>query len=152
MRGKGLPCLQIRVGSITKSLQPPLDVLSRNAKLPQFSGTNSVVQNSALLCFTVHWHRIDLTFVGSSPPAGTCGATWMFLLPSCIWPLLLSGRFSGSFHRSLDRLLTFSGSEGSSNVVLCTIQHDCSSLPRTPSRSHSPRGRVTSAPNNLGAA
>ena len=45
---KGLPCVQIRVGSVTKALQPLLDVLSRNAKFP-FSGTNSVVQNNALL-------------------------------------------------------------------------------------------------------
>ena len=36
----------MRVGSVTKVLQPPLDVLSRNANL---SGTNSVVQNNALL-------------------------------------------------------------------------------------------------------
>ena len=36
-------------GSVTKALQPPLDVLSRNAKFPQFSGTSSVVQNNALL-------------------------------------------------------------------------------------------------------
>ena len=36
------------VGSVTKALQPPLDVL-RNAKFPQFSGTNSMVQNNALL-------------------------------------------------------------------------------------------------------
>ena len=49
MRGKGLPCLQRRVGSVTKALQPPLDVLSRSAKFPQFSGTNFVVQNNALL-------------------------------------------------------------------------------------------------------
>ena len=47
--GKGLPCLQIRVGSVTKALQPPLDALLQNAKFPQFSGTNSVVQNNALL-------------------------------------------------------------------------------------------------------
>ena len=45
---KGLPCVQIHVGSVTKPLQPPLDVLSRNAKF-SFSGTNSVVQNNALL-------------------------------------------------------------------------------------------------------
>ena len=36
--GKGLPCLQIRGESVTKALRPPLDVLSRNAKFPQFSG------------------------------------------------------------------------------------------------------------------
>ena len=41
--------VQIHVGSVTKALQPPLDVLSRNAKFPQFSGTNSVVQNNVLL-------------------------------------------------------------------------------------------------------
>ena len=40
VHGKGLPCLQICVGSVTKALQPPLDA---------FSGTNSVVQNNALL-------------------------------------------------------------------------------------------------------
>ena len=49
MHVKGLPCLQIHVGSVTKALQTPLDVLSRNARFPQFSGTNSVVQNNALL-------------------------------------------------------------------------------------------------------
>ena len=49
VRGKGLTCLQICVGSVTKALQPPLDVLSRNDQVPQFSGTNSVVQNIALL-------------------------------------------------------------------------------------------------------
>ena len=39
--------------TVTKSIQPPLDVSSRNAELP-FSGTNSVVssvQNNALLLF-----------------------------------------------------------------------------------------------------
>ena len=49
MRGKELPCLQICVGSITKTLQSLLDVLLQKAKFPQFSGTNSVVQNNALL-------------------------------------------------------------------------------------------------------
>ena len=49
MRGKGLLCLQIRVGSVTKALQPPLNALLRNAKFPQFSGTNFVVQNNTLL-------------------------------------------------------------------------------------------------------
>ena len=33
VRGKGLPCLHVRVGSVTKALQPPLDVLSRSAVL-----------------------------------------------------------------------------------------------------------------------
>ena len=33
-------------------------------------------------CFTVHWHRMHLTFVCSSPSTGTCGATWTFSL-SC---------------------------------------------------------------------
>ena len=46
---KLLCVVQIRVGSVTKALQPPLDVLSRNAKFPQFSGTNSVIQNNVLL-------------------------------------------------------------------------------------------------------
>ena len=59
------------VGSVTKALQPPLDVLSRNAEFPQFSGTNSVLQNNALLLLHGDWHRIDLTFVGSSPSADT---------------------------------------------------------------------------------
>ena len=69
-------------------------------------------------CFMVQWHRIDLTFVGSSPSADTCGATWMFSLSSCVWPLLSSGHFfPGLPHRSLDCQLTFRGSEGSSNVV-----------------------------------
>ena len=49
---KGLPCLQIRVGSVTKALQSPLDVFSWNAKFPQFSGTNSVVQTNVL--FLLH--------------------------------------------------------------------------------------------------
>ena len=48
VRGKGLPCLQIHVGSVTKALQPPLDVLLRNARFP-FSGTNCAVQNNTLL-------------------------------------------------------------------------------------------------------
>ena len=62
MRGKGLPCLQIHVGSVTKALQPPLDVLSRNAKFPQFSGTNSVVQNNAwlLLHGALASNRLDI--------------------------------------------------------------------------------------------
>ena len=46
---RGLTCPQIHVGSVTKALQPLLDVLSQNAKFPQFSGTNSVIQNNALL-------------------------------------------------------------------------------------------------------
>ena len=50
MSGSSCACVvQIRVGFVTKALQPPLDVLSPNAKFPQFSGTNSVVQNNALL-------------------------------------------------------------------------------------------------------
>ena len=39
--------------TVTKAIQPPLDVSSRNAELP-FSGTNSVVssvQNNAFLLF-----------------------------------------------------------------------------------------------------
>ena len=49
---------------------------------------------------------------------------------------------SGSTHMPVD-FLTFRGSEGSSDVVLCTVllgmpSHDCS---------HSPRGRLTSAPS-----
>ena len=39
--------------TVTKAIQPPLDVSSRNAELP-FSGTNSVVssvQNNTLLLF-----------------------------------------------------------------------------------------------------
>ena len=81
VRGKGLTCLQICVGSVTKALQPPLDVLSRNDQVPQFSGTNSVVQNIALLL--LHGALAD-----------TCGgATWMSSLSSCVWPLLSSGHF-----------------------------------------------------------
>ena len=41
---KGLLCLQRPVGSVTKVLQSPLDVLSRNGEFP-FSQTNSVVSS-----------------------------------------------------------------------------------------------------------
>ena len=73
-------------------------------------------------CFMVQWHRIDLTFVGSSPSADTCGAT-----DTCVCGVLLvflrlaiafeRALFPGLPHRSLDCQLTFRGSEGSSNVV-----------------------------------
>ena len=122
MRGKELPCLQIRVRSVTKALQQPLDVLSRNAKFPQFRGTNYVVQNNALFLLHGDWHRIDLTFVGSSPSADThvvLPGRSPCLLASGHW--FRAGAFFGSSYRSLDRLLTFRGSEGSSDVVLCTI-------------------------------
>ena len=109
MRGKGLPCLQICVGSVT---QPPLDVLSRHA---QFSGTNSVVQNNALLLLhgALASNRLDI-----------CGLLTIRRYMWCYLDVLLvcllasghyfqAGTFSGSPHRSLDRLLTFRGSEGS---------------------------------------
>ena len=116
---KELPCLQIRVESVTKAHQPPLNVLSRNAKFPQFQWYRTM----HCFCFTVHWHQIDLTFVGSLPSAGTCRATWTFSLSSCVWPLLFElAPFPGlPIYRSLDRLLTFHGSEGSNDVVLSTI-------------------------------
>ena len=93
VRGKGLPCLQIRVGSVTKALQPPLDVFSRNAEFVSLVGRTPWYRTMCCFCFTVHWHRIDFTFVGSSPSADTCGATWTSSLSSCVWPLLSSGRF-----------------------------------------------------------
>ena len=52
VNGRLQRCLQIRVGSVTKALQSPLHFFSWNAKFPQFSGTNSVVQTNVL--FLLH--------------------------------------------------------------------------------------------------
>ena len=111
MRCKGLPCLQIRVGSVTKALQSPLDVFSWNAKFP-FSGTNSVVQNNVLLLLhgalalntldsrgllTISrymWYHLDVVLV--------------FLHLAIAFERVL---FPG-LTRLLDRLLTFRGPEG----------------------------------------
>ena len=94
-----------------------------------------VYRTTSCFCFTVYWHRMDLTLVGSSPSTGGCtGATKKFYSSSvCAWPSLSSRHFpSGSPHRLLDSLLlSFRGSEGSSNVVLCPVW---SSLSWTPSR------------------
>ena len=112
VRGKGLPCLQIHVGSVTKALQPLLDVLWWNAKFPQFNGTNFVVQNNALLLLSglltisrYMWCCLDV-LLG-------------FLHLAIAFERAL---FPGLPHRLLDRQLTFRGSEGSSNLVLCTIR------------------------------
>ena len=116
-----LLCLQIRVGSITKALQPPLDVL-RNAKFPQrFSGTNSMVQNNGLLLLqgALASNRPDI-----------CGLLTIRRYMWCYLDILLvflrlaiafeRALFLGlPMHRSLDRLLTFRGLEGSSDVFLC---------------------------------
>ena len=118
--GKGLPCLQIRVGSVTKALQPLLDVLLWNAKFPQFSGTDSVVQNSALLLlhgalasnrhsWASHHQQVHVVLPGHPPCLLASGHCFR------------AGTFSGSPHRLLDCFLTFRGSEENSDVVLCTI-------------------------------
>ena len=52
----GIPCLQSHFGSFIKALQPPLDVLSWNAKHP-FSDTYSVVsslQNNVNVLLFLH--------------------------------------------------------------------------------------------------
>ena len=61
-------------------------------------------------CFTVHWYRIDLTFVGSSPSAGTCGVTWRERYSLCFlayghWHCFRAGAFSGL---PIGRLTVFS--------------------------------------------
>ena len=59
---------------------------SHNHRWMSFHGMLSSVgqtpcyRTTRCFCFMVHWHRIDLTFVGSSPSGGTCGATWTFSL------------------------------------------------------------------------
>ena len=116
---KELPCLQIRVEFVTKAHQPPLNVLLQNAKFPQFQW----YRTTHCFCFRCTWHHIDLTFAGSLPSAGTCRAMWTFSLCCCIWPLLFElAPFPGlPIYRSLDCLLIFHGSEGSNDIVLCTI-------------------------------
>ena len=39
-------------------------------------------------CYTVDWHQIHLTFVGSSPSADNLVRTLAFSLSSCVWPLI----------------------------------------------------------------
>ena len=45
-------------------------------RMPSFLSVGRTLwyRTTRCFCFTVHWHRIDLTFVCSSPYAGTCGA------------------------------------------------------------------------------
>ena len=122
MRGKGLPCLQICVESVTKALQPLLDGLSRNAKFPQFSGMNSVVQNNALLLLhgAIASNRLDIHGLLTISRYMWCylDVLLVFLRLAIAFKRAL---FPGLPHRLLDRLITFCGSEGSSDVVLCTI-------------------------------
>ena len=98
----------------------------------------------------IYWHRMDLTLVGSSPSTGRCaGATRKFSSSACTWRSLSSGHFpSGSPHRSLDGLLSFRGSEGSSDVVLCTNTAEVVCQGRHLARAQHIRvsGRVTSVP------
>ena len=108
VRGKGLPCLQMHVGSITKVLQPPLDVLSQKLCQIPFSGTNSVVQTNALLLLHGALALNTLDIRGLLTISRTFRASG-----HCVWV--------GAFSRSDCLLLTFRGSEGSSDVDLCTI-------------------------------
>ena len=116
--GKRLPCLQIRVGSVTKALQPPLDVLSQNAKFPQFNGTNSMVQNNALLLLhgAMASNRLDIRGLLTINRYMWCylDVLLVFLHLAIAFERAL---FPGLPHRSLDCQLTFRGSEGSSNIV-----------------------------------
>ena len=104
--------------TVTKILQsPPLDGLFVEYQT-SFSGTNSVVSSLQNKNWLLLLHGILATnrldgIVGSSPSVGTCtGATWKFSSSSH-----LPGyqRFP---HRLLDSLLSFRGSEASSNIIL----------------------------------
>ena len=70
--------------------------------------TNSVVQATRCFCYTADWHRIHLTFVGSSPSADTCDAyldvllVFLRLAINCF----RAGAFSGS--PPVGRLTVFS--------------------------------------------
>ena len=80
-------------------------------------------RTTSCFCFTVYWHRMNLTLVGSSPWTGRCtvGTRKFSSSLAYTWPSLSSGCFpSGSPHSSLDSLLLFHWSEGSSDIVLCT--------------------------------
>ena len=144
------------VVTVTKALQPPLDVILQNIISVGWTPGCLVYRTTSCFCFMVYWHWMDLTLVGSSPSTGRCtGTTWKFSSSlACTWPLLSSGRFpSGSPHSSHDSLfLSFHGSEGSSDVVLCTVW---SSLSRTPSHlrsAHTCKWMCDFRSNSLGAA
>ena len=128
MCSEGMPCLQSRVGSVIKALQPILDVLSWNAKR-LFSETNSVVsnvQNNVNVLLYLHGVLV-------SNKLNTCGLLtisryiyglcWFF--PACMTIAFKQALFGSPHrrHRSLDcLLLTFHGSEGSSVIpseVVC---------------------------------
>ena len=106
MHSEGIPCLQSRVGSVIKALQPMLDVLSRNAKCP-FSETlllfHGVLVSNRLDTSGLLIIRRYIYGLHRFPPA--CMA------------IAFEQALSGSPHRSLDCLLAFHGSEGSSEIV-----------------------------------
>ena len=101
VRSEGIPCLQSRVGSVIKALQPMLDVPSWNAKR-SFSEMNSVVSNiqnnvNTLpflhgVLVSIKWTQ--LTLVVSSPQQVATSMVFVgFLLHA--WPLLSSRCFLG---------------------------------------------------------
>ena len=97
------------------------DVLSRNAIFSQLSGTNSVVQNNALLLLhdALASNRPDIRGLLTIRRYMWCylDVLLVFLRLAIAFERAL---FLGlPMHRSLDRLLTFRGLEGSSDVFLC---------------------------------
>ena len=122
VRSEGIPCLQSRVGSVIKALQPTLDVPSWNAKR-SFSETNSVVSNvqnnvnalpflhGVLVSNGLNWH--------SWSPHHSRYIYGLRRFPPACMAIAFEQVLSGSPHMSLDRLLTFRGSEGSSGIILC---------------------------------
>ena len=73
--------------------------------MPNLSSVRRTPWYRPMRCFyyMVHWQRIHLTFVGSSPSTGICGATWTFLASGHCFQ---AGAFSGSHHMSLDHLFS----------------------------------------------
>ena len=119
MRGKGLPCLQICVGSFPKALQPPLDVLSRNASV-QWDELCSTEQCAAFAHGALATNRLDIR-----------GLLIISRYMWCYVDVLVFLRLAIAFKQALfpglpiGRLTVDSLSvdlhEGSSNIVLCSI-------------------------------
>ena len=91
-------------------------------QVPQFSGTNSVVQNNALLLLhgAMASNRLDIRGLLTISRYMWCYLD-IFLVFLGLAIAFERTLFPSLPHRTLDRQLTFRGSEGSSDVVLCTI-------------------------------